>query len=90
MLQRFKSSLDPTCRDQFTDIAVFKQGNKKALLELLADYDESPERDHKKSLEELYSHYIDAVNQNDGHGCFVIHVLEQYGKGRLENGLGSN
>jgi hypothetical protein len=31
------------------------------LKELLADYDESPNTDPKKSLEELYGHYLDAI-----------------------------
>lgn len=51
MLQRFKSTIDPTCRDQFTDIAIFRQGNKKALIDdLLRDYDEDPDPDHRQSV----------------------------------------
>jgi hypothetical protein len=42
MLQRFKGSINCTMRDQFTRICIFKQGNKVSLLDLLADYEESP------------------------------------------------
>jgi hypothetical protein len=42
MLQRFKGSIDVTCRDQFTDIAIFRTPGKGSLQDLLEDYDESP------------------------------------------------
>lgn len=49
MLQRFRGTMNCTMRDQFTRICIFKQGNKKSLLDLLADYEESP-LDHKQGL----------------------------------------
>lgn len=89
MLQRFRGTIDPTCRDQFTMISIFKQGNKKGLLDLLQDYDESPEEDHKVGLRNLFQSYLESVEENDGHGAFTIHVLKSHGSGRLERGLGS-
>jgi len=87
-LQRFRATLDPTCRDQFTQIAIFRQGNKQALRDLLADYDESPNLNPKESLDELYRAYLDAVADQDGHGALVINVLTAYGDGRLQKNLG--
>lgn len=58
MLQRFKSTLDPTCRDQFTDLAIFRQGNKQALIDLLKDYDETPSIDWKNTVAQLYDWYL--------------------------------
>jgi hypothetical protein len=64
-------------------VVIFRQGNKQALKDLLQDYDESPNPDPRESLNELYASYLDAVNDNDGHGALVINVLVGYGLGRL-------
>ncbi len=70
-------------------ISIFKQGNKKGLLDLLQDYDESPEEDHRAGLRNLYKSYLDSVEENEGHGAFTIHMLKSHGSGRLEKGLAS-
>ena len=67
---------------------IFRQGNKQALRELLSDYDESPNPDPRESLNELYHAYLDAVNDQEGHGSLVINVLVGYGQGRLQKHLG--
>ena len=56
MLQRFRGSIDVTCRDQFTDLAVFRVPGKKALGEFLDDYDESPleRKEGSKQMLEWY------------------------------------
>jgi len=49
-IQRYKSVINPIVRDQFTRICIFKQGNKRSLLDLLSDYDES-DLDVKQGLQ---------------------------------------
>jgi hypothetical protein len=39
--------------------------------------------DPRESVNELYRSYLDAVADQDGHGCLVINVLVGYGMGRL-------
>lgn len=39
MLQRFKNNLDPSCRDMFTIICIFRLAGMKAIKEFLEDYD---------------------------------------------------
>jgi hypothetical protein len=57
-------------------------------MDMLQDYDESPEEDHKAGLVNLYKSYLESVEEHDGHGNFTIHVLVGHGSGRLEMGLG--
>ena len=44
--------------------------------------------DPRESVNELYRSYLDAVADQDGHGCLVINVLVGYGMGRLQKNLG--
>lgn len=88
MLQRFRGTIDVTCRDQFTDIAVFRTPGKQSLEDLLADYDEST-LERKEGARQMMRWYQEAIRDNDDHGCMVIHVLRNWGQGRIERGLGT-
>jgi hypothetical protein len=48
-------------------------------MDMLQDYDESPEEDHKAGLVNLYKSYLESVEEHDGHGNFTIHVLVGHG-----------
>ena len=68
-------------------IAVFKQGKKKVLSDLLSDYDEDDSKDHGEGLKQLMRWYNESVKDDEGHGCFVINVLVGWGHGRFQRGL---
>lgn len=33
--------------------------------------------------------YQEAIRDSDDHGCMVIHILKNWGNGRIERGLGT-
>lgn len=78
MLQRFKGNLDVTCRDQFTDIVLFRVPGKSSLQDLLEDYDESP-LDKKEGSKMMLHWYHDAIKDNEDHGCMTIHIMKNWG-----------